>query len=218
VRTPNPPHSPRNTQRCSRVSLALVAFAAVVLGTLVVASLFHAVPWWFTGLYLGMSLIAFVAYGLDKSKARRGVWRTPEATLHLLEAFGGWPGALMAQRIFRHKTSKVSFQVFFWFIVTAHAAGWYWLISEHQLSTINRWFSHPTAHTASLACSKFSPQLAPRSLGVACLALEVECLSPVTTSESATLPAQSPTTHPAHSLRLLTAPRTGCETALPAAA
>lgn len=51
-----------------------------------------------------------MAYAIDKSAARHGNWRTPEATLLLLGLAGGWPGALLAQQWLRHKTSKTSFQ------------------------------------------------------------------------------------------------------------
>ena len=77
-----------------------------------------------------MSMIAFVAYALDKRAAGRGRPRTPEATLHLLELLGGWPGAFVAQRLIRHKNAKVSYQVVFWLIVVLHVAAWgailYW--------------------------------------------------------------------------------------------
>jgi hypothetical protein len=41
-------------------------------------------------------------------------WRTPEKVLHASELLGGWPGALLAQQLFRHKTRKVSYQLVFW--------------------------------------------------------------------------------------------------------
>ncbi|RXK56769.1 DUF1294 domain-containing protein [Oleiharenicola lentus] len=66
------------------------------------------------------SLITFVAYWHDKRSAQAQGWRTPEGILHLLELLGGWPGALIAQRWFRHKTVKVSYQVVFWLIVALH--------------------------------------------------------------------------------------------------
>jgi uncharacterized membrane protein YsdA (DUF1294 family) len=66
------------------------------------------------------SAITFFAYRSDKRRAEAGEWRIPESTLHFAELIGGWPGALLAQRQFRHKTSKVSFQVAFWFIVLIH--------------------------------------------------------------------------------------------------
>lgn len=64
-----------------------------------------------------ISLFTFFAYGSDKRRAEAGEWRIPEATLHLAELAGGWPGAFLAQRVFRHKISKVSYQVGFWMIV-----------------------------------------------------------------------------------------------------
>ncbi|HAT10676.1 MAG TPA: hypothetical protein DCS97_08805 [Planctomycetes bacterium] len=76
------------------------------------------------GVYGLMSLITFVAYYLDKRAARLGRPRTPEVTLHVLEIFGGWPGALVAQRLIRHKNAKLSYQFVFWVIVMVHVAGW----------------------------------------------------------------------------------------------
>jgi len=70
------------------------------------------------------SLSAFGFYLHDKRSALRGGWRTPEARLHLVELFGGWPGALVAQQIFRHKTRKLPFQLVFWLIVLMHQAAW----------------------------------------------------------------------------------------------
>lgn len=70
------------------------------------------------------SLIAFVLYLHDKRSAMRSGWRTPEARLHLVEALGGWPGALLAQQLLRHKTRKFSFQALFWLIVVAHQVAW----------------------------------------------------------------------------------------------
>ncbi len=68
-----------------------------------------------------MSVIAFVAYGVDKRRAGSiGRRRVPERTLHLLELLGGWPGAILAQRRFRHKTKKASFRLAFWFVVLLH--------------------------------------------------------------------------------------------------
>lgn len=72
--------------------------------------------------YLGSSLVAFLAYALDKSAAVSGRWRTPEQTLHLLALAGGWPGALVAQQLLRHKTSKQSFISIFWLTVFVNVA------------------------------------------------------------------------------------------------
>ena len=67
-----------------------------------------------------MSVACFIAYGLDKRQATNGGRRVPERTLHLMAFLGGWPGALMAQRHFRHKTQKVTFRIVFWIVVVLH--------------------------------------------------------------------------------------------------
>ena len=67
-----------------------------------------------------MSLASFVAYGFDKRRAQKNGRRVPEKTLHVMALFGGWPGALMGQRVFRHKTQKLSFRIVFWLCVVLH--------------------------------------------------------------------------------------------------
>jgi uncharacterized membrane protein YsdA (DUF1294 family) len=69
---------------------------------------------------LALSVFAFFAYRSDKRSAEAGDWRVPEATLHVIGLIGGWPGAFLAQRAFRHKTSKLSFQAVFWSVVAVH--------------------------------------------------------------------------------------------------
>jgi uncharacterized membrane protein YsdA (DUF1294 family) len=71
-----------------------------------------------------VSVLAFLMYWSDKLKARSDSWRTPENVLHALEFAGGWPGALLAQQVFRHKTRKISFQLVFWGIVLLHQVFW----------------------------------------------------------------------------------------------
>jgi len=87
-------------------------------------------------LYFAMSVIAFGAYGLDKSAARKVRWRTQESTLHLLELLGGWPGALIAQGSFRHKTRKLSFQITFWFMVAINLGVLAWLLRSGMLEVL----------------------------------------------------------------------------------
>ena len=53
---------------------------------------------------LFMNLSAFALMGLDKRRARRKLWRVPEATLLLPALLGGTPGALVGMYLFRHKT------------------------------------------------------------------------------------------------------------------
>ena len=68
-------------------------------------------------IYVVMTGITIFAYAFDKSAAINKRWRTQESTLHVLALGGGWPGGLIAQRAFRHKSSKPSFLVTFWFCV-----------------------------------------------------------------------------------------------------
>lgn len=86
------------------------------------------------GVYGVMSLFCFIATYRDKRKSLTGQWRTPESTLHLLELLGGWPGGLMAQQVFRHKTRKVSYQVTFWCIVGLHGLVWADVLLQHRMS------------------------------------------------------------------------------------
>jgi len=64
--------------------------------------------------FAGMSALTFVLYGLDKWAAQRKAQRTAENKLHFFALLGGWPGGLLAQQVFRHKSSKRSFQITFW--------------------------------------------------------------------------------------------------------
>ena len=78
-------------------------------------------------IYAIASLITFVVYAIDKSAARNQRRRTKENTLHLLGIIGGWPGALIAQQAFRHKTQKTEFIVVFWVSVLINCAVLAWL-------------------------------------------------------------------------------------------
>jgi uncharacterized membrane protein YsdA (DUF1294 family) len=66
--------------------------------------------WALVGWVLAVNLVAFVAFGVDKSRARRGLWRLSENYLLMLAALGGWIGAKAGQRVFRHKTHKQPFR------------------------------------------------------------------------------------------------------------
>lgn len=79
-------------------------------------------PLWLGSQYALASAAAVLAYGFDKEAARAGRRRTPEKTLHLLALVGGWPGALLAQHLFRHKTRKESFRSVFRLTVVVNCA------------------------------------------------------------------------------------------------
>jgi len=75
--------------------------------------------------YLVVSVITFFTYAIDKSAAVHGRWRTSESTLHILGLACGWPGALLAQQFFRHKTSKTTFVLIFWTTVLLNCVALY---------------------------------------------------------------------------------------------
>lgn len=77
----------------------------------------------------GVSVVAFLTYGADKHVAiergrGRGDFgrRTPEGALQSFALLGGAPGAILAQRVFRHKTSddKRGFRAKVWLLAVVH--------------------------------------------------------------------------------------------------
>jgi uncharacterized membrane protein YsdA (DUF1294 family)/cold shock CspA family protein len=89
-------------------------------------------------LYFIASCITFIIYAFDKSAAMNNRWRTQESTLHILELIGGWPGALIAQRMFRHKNRKREFQVVFWLIVTINCGLLLWSATKPGATLIRQ--------------------------------------------------------------------------------
>ena len=108
--------------------MLLAVAGALFVTALVGLALVGRVPIVVAGAYLLASVAAFAVYAADKSAARRGAWRTPEGTLHGLALIGGWPGALVAQRVLRHKSSKAAFQVVFWLTVVANCIALTWFL------------------------------------------------------------------------------------------
>jgi len=69
---------------------------------------------------LGINILAFLVFGLDKWKARKNRWRVPEATLLMLAVVGGSAGALLGMLVFRHKTRHNKFRIGLPLILLAH--------------------------------------------------------------------------------------------------
>lgn len=63
------------------------------------------------------SVLTLFIYGADKLAARKAWRRVPEATLLIMGFVGGWPGAIIGQQLFRHKTQKQPFKTYFMFSV-----------------------------------------------------------------------------------------------------
>ncbi|OWQ93016.1 hypothetical protein CDN99_00460 [Roseateles aquatilis] len=99
------------------------AFALLVLLT----HLAWPLPRGLWGFYMAMSLATFIVYALDKRAARLGQWRVKEATLHGLALLCGWPGALLAQHLLRHKSAKPGFRRVFWLSVVLNILGFIFL-------------------------------------------------------------------------------------------
>lgn len=101
---------------------SLFALPAFLLVYVAVAVIWR-VPGWVAALYAGASVVCALVYAIDKSAAVAGRWRVSESTLHTLSLVGGWPGALVAQQVLRHKSNKAAFRAVFWLTVVANVAG-----------------------------------------------------------------------------------------------
>ncbi|MBQ4522397.1 MAG: DUF1294 domain-containing protein [Lachnospiraceae bacterium] len=58
-----------------------------------------------------VNIIAFVLYGVDKKRAKKGEYRISEKTLLLSGAIGGSIGAMAGMKVFRHKTKHKKFVI-----------------------------------------------------------------------------------------------------------
>lgn len=83
--------------------------------------------------YVGASVLTFIAYWMDKRAAQRKRLRIPEATLLVLGLAGGWPGGWVAQQTLRHKTKKSGYRALFWISVIVNIACVAWLIENIEV-------------------------------------------------------------------------------------
>ena len=129
VRVDRVPPSVRVARRAAspRWSFASLVALPVFVGVWAACAMAWGVPVWVAGVYAVASIACFFAYAFDKAAARAGRWRTAERTLLLLGLAGGWPGALLAQQLLRHKSSKALFRAAFWLTVGVNVAGFVWL-------------------------------------------------------------------------------------------
>ena len=58
-----------------------------------------------------VNVFSFILYAYDKFMAVRDKWRVPESVLLISAACMGAAGALLAMRLFRHKTRHLLFTV-----------------------------------------------------------------------------------------------------------
>lgn len=133
-------------ERLSTAQKNVVDYHQSSLSSVIVATLFlllvglavvdgRVLPWVFA-LYIVASLLAYIMYALDKSAAENDRWRTSESTLHFLSLVGGWPGALVAQKVLRHKSKKQPFRMVFWLTVLLNCGTLLWLLFPSAVATL----------------------------------------------------------------------------------
>ncbi|WP_417665439.1 DUF1294 domain-containing protein [Pseudidiomarina sp.] len=102
--------------------LPIIVIAMGYIAAVGYASLETQLPVQVSWTFALLSAITYLFYAVDKRAAQKGKQRTPESVLHWLSVLGGWPGALIAQQQFRHKTRKNSFRVVFYLTVIVNVA------------------------------------------------------------------------------------------------
>lgn len=101
----------KNRSTSASFSYSFLIFIFLFLTFVIERSLKGFLPPWFPLLVLGANLITFLYYYQDKISALKNDWRTSENTLHWFSLIGGWGGAYIAQKIFKHKHKKQSFML-----------------------------------------------------------------------------------------------------------
>lgn len=121
---------------------AIVTVVAVAAGLLAVVAGLAAVgrlPLIVPLIYLPASAAAFLTYAWDKSQAGQNRWRVSERTLLLLGLIGGWPGALFAREMLRHKTKKRPFIAAFWLTAVLNCGILVGLLSPPGQVWVRQW-------------------------------------------------------------------------------
>ncbi len=105
-------------------------------GVLALLAATDKLSWLVVGWYAVLGLVTYMMYAKDKAAAQSGDWRTPESTLHILSALGGWVGAILAQTYLRHKSQKPEFRVTYYLTVVINMAGLLFLLADGGLETL----------------------------------------------------------------------------------
>lgn len=79
---------------------------------------------------LALNAGTFLLYGADKFFALARWQRVPEKILYLAAFAGGSAGAILGMWVFRHKTSKTSFQFVFVFLLLLQIGLVYFLVKQ----------------------------------------------------------------------------------------
>lgn len=92
-------------------------------GVLILLVVMNKLSWLVVAWYVVLGVITYLTYAKDKAAAQNGDWRTPEMTLHIMSALGGWVGAMVAQTYLRHKSQKPEFRMAYYLTVIINMAG-----------------------------------------------------------------------------------------------
>lgn len=111
------PARSRREEQPAEWGVASLSAIPVLIVVYVAASFYWKVSPLWAVTYVAVSIVTLFAYAFDKTAAVRGNWRTTEGTLLGLGLLCGWPGALLAQKMLRHKSRKQSFRTAFWITV-----------------------------------------------------------------------------------------------------
>lgn len=115
----------------------VILLVLLILPTLAAGRLVLIIPWYIVpGIMCIFSIWLYFRLACDKKRAQTNQWRIPEATLHFFELIGGWPGSFLAQRRFRHKISKKSYQFTFWLIVFTYQIVAFDYLNDWRYSTL----------------------------------------------------------------------------------
>jgi len=126
-------------RRRGRIELLVLLPAAVFVVLYVLAITVWDAPLWLAVLYPAMSAATFALYLLDKRAAVDRGWRVREATLQAAALLGGWPGAVVAQQVLRHKNRKAAFQSVFWILVTLNLGAFVFVLWWPELFSALGW-------------------------------------------------------------------------------
>ena len=102
---------------------------ALLLTIIMIVVIWHTLRWQvIVAYFVALNSVTMMYYLWDKMIAPTHIVRVPEVVLHLLALFGGSPAALLGQKLFRHKTQKTTFRMWFWLIVLVQGVGVLYLL------------------------------------------------------------------------------------------
>jgi len=131
----------------------------IFLPTLGLSFYFGYTPLLVTVLFVFASIITFAFYYKDKSAAISDSWRTSETTLHIMSLLCGWPGAIVAQQTFRHKTKKKSFRIVFWMTVFLNLVAFTWLHTQEGSKALHSYIYRINSHAINNAYSHTTSEI-----------------------------------------------------------